>query len=165
MCKNDCILYCGPEYEDLEKCPICNSIDSIVERTVVMTRTAIEIEGKAGLKWCFHTFLSFPCLKHWFASKELELLRGHKEKHMQDAKMIRHPADATQWQNNDSQNPEFAIDPSNIRIAIGADGMNPFMNSSTHSTWSIMLTILNLPPWLCNKQKYIIMLELIPGPQ
>jgi hypothetical protein len=23
VCKNDCILYCGPEYEDLEKCPIC----------------------------------------------------------------------------------------------------------------------------------------------
>jgi hypothetical protein len=22
-CKNDCILYCGEEYEDLEKCPIC----------------------------------------------------------------------------------------------------------------------------------------------
>jgi hypothetical protein len=23
MCKNYCILYHGPEYEDLEKCPIC----------------------------------------------------------------------------------------------------------------------------------------------
>jgi hypothetical protein len=22
-CKNDCILYCGPKCEDLEKCPIC----------------------------------------------------------------------------------------------------------------------------------------------
>jgi hypothetical protein len=22
-CKNDCILYCGPEYQDLENCPIC----------------------------------------------------------------------------------------------------------------------------------------------
>jgi hypothetical protein len=22
-CKNDCILYCGAEYEELEKCPIC----------------------------------------------------------------------------------------------------------------------------------------------
>jgi hypothetical protein len=22
-CKNDCILYCGEEYEDLKKCPIC----------------------------------------------------------------------------------------------------------------------------------------------
>jgi hypothetical protein len=25
--------------------------------------------------------------------------------------------------------------------------------------------ILILPPWLCNKQKYIMILELIPGPQ
>jgi hypothetical protein len=23
MCKNDCILYRGSKYEDLEKCPIC----------------------------------------------------------------------------------------------------------------------------------------------
>jgi hypothetical protein len=44
-------------------------------------------------------------------------------------------------------------------------GMNPFMNSSTHSTWSIAFMILNLPPWLCNKQKYIMMSGLIPGPQ
>jgi hypothetical protein len=42
------------------------------------------------------------------------------------------------------------------------DGMNPFMNNSTHSTWSIVLTILNLLPWLCNKQKYILMSGLIP---
>jgi hypothetical protein len=45
------------------------------------------------------------------------------------------------------------------------DGMNPFLNSSTHRTWPIVLMILNLPPWLCNKQKYITMLELIPRPQ
>jgi hypothetical protein len=45
------------------------------------------------------------------------------------------------------------------------DGMNPFLNSSTHSTWPIVLMILNLPPWLCNKQKYIMMLGLILGPQ
>jgi hypothetical protein len=45
------------------------------------------------------------------------------------------------------------------------DGMNQFMNSSTHSTWPIVLTILSLPPWLCNKQKYIMMSGLILGPQ
>jgi hypothetical protein len=44
-------------------------------------------------------------------------------------------------------------------------GMNPFMNNSTHSTWPIVLMIFNLPFWLCNKQKYIMMLGLIPGPQ
>jgi hypothetical protein len=48
--------------------------------------------------------------------------------------MIRHLADATQWQNIDSQNPEFEIDPRNIRIAMSTDGMNPLMNNSTHST-------------------------------
>jgi hypothetical protein len=48
---------------------------------------------------------------------------------------------------------------------MSTDGMNPFMNSSTHSTWPIVLMILNLPPWLCNKQKYIMMSGLILGPQ
>jgi hypothetical protein len=63
------------------------------------------------------------------------------------------------------QNPEFAIGPRNIRIAMSTDGMNPFMNSSTHSTWPIVLMILNLTPWLCSKRKYIIMIGQIPGPQ
>jgi hypothetical protein len=36
-----------------------DSIDSIVEKTAVMMRTAIETEEKVGLKRCFGTFLSF----------------------------------------------------------------------------------------------------------
>jgi hypothetical protein len=44
------------------------------------------------------------------------------------------------------------------------DGMNPFMNNSTHITWPIVLMILNLTPCLCNKWKYIMMSGLIPGP-
>jgi hypothetical protein len=48
---------------------------------------------------------------------------------------------------------------------MSTNGINPFMNNSTHSTWPIMLIILNLLPWLCNKQKYIMMLGLIPEPQ
>jgi hypothetical protein len=112
----------------------------------------------------FWYFPIIPRLKHWFANKESELLRWHKEKHKQDAGMIRHHVDATQWRNSDLQNPEFAIDPRNIRITTSTDGMDPFLNSSTHSTWPFVLTILNLPPWLCNKQKYIMMSGLIPGP-
>jgi hypothetical protein len=45
------------------------------------------------------------------------------------------------------------------------DGMNPFMNNSTHSTWPIVLAIFNLPPWLCNKRKYIMLSGLTPGSQ
>jgi hypothetical protein len=47
---------------------------------------------------------------------------------------------------------------------MSTDGMNPFMNNSTHSTWPIVLMIFNLAPWLCNKWKYIMMSGLIPGP-
>jgi hypothetical protein len=36
-----------------------NSTNSIIEKMVVMMRTAIEIEEKASLKRCFSTFLSF----------------------------------------------------------------------------------------------------------
>jgi hypothetical protein len=36
-----------------------DSINSIIEKTVVMMRTATETEEKAGLKRCFGTFLSF----------------------------------------------------------------------------------------------------------
>jgi hypothetical protein len=60
---------------------------------------------------------------------------------------------------------EFATDPRNIRIVMSTYDINPFMNNSVHSTWPIVLTILNLLPWLCNKRKYILMLGLIPGPQ
>jgi hypothetical protein len=97
----------------------------------------------------FWYFPIIPCLKHWFTNKEeSELLRWHKEKHTWEVRMIRHPADVRQWQNINSRNSEFAIDPRNIRIAMSIDGMNPFMNSSTHNTWPIVMMILNLPPCL-----------------
>jgi hypothetical protein len=48
---------------------------------------------------------------------------------------------------------------------MSTDGMNSFMNNSTYSTWTIVLTNLDLSPWLCNKHKYIMISGLIPGPQ
>jgi hypothetical protein len=43
--------------------------------------------------------------------------------------------------------------------------MNPFGNmSSSHSVWPVLLTIYNLPPWLCNKKRYMMMSILISGP-
>jgi hypothetical protein len=57
--KNDCILYHGPEDEDLENALFVDSTDSIIEKMMVMMRTAIEIEEKTSLKRCFGTFLSF----------------------------------------------------------------------------------------------------------
>jgi hypothetical protein len=93
-CKNDCILYCGVEYEDLEKYPI-----------FVLGRFNHRKDGgdnkncnrrKGGPKNIFWYFPIIPHLKHWFANKESKLLRWHRTKLKQHVRMIRHPVDATQ---------------------------------------------------------------------
>jgi hypothetical protein len=72
-CKNDCILYHGAEYEDLEKCPICG-LDRFNHR-----KDGGDDENwnrrKGGLTKVYRYFSIIPYLKHWFANKkELELL-------------------------------------------------------------------------------------------
>ena len=44
--------------------------------------------------------------------------------------------------------------------------MNPYGTFSTqYSSWPVLLTVYNLPPWLCMKRKYIILSLFIPGPK
>ena len=53
-----------------------------------------------------------------------------------------------------------------IWFGLSIDGMNPFDQvRSNHSTWSVMLCIYNLPPWLCTKRSYIQIPLLIQGPR
>jgi len=40
--------------------------------------------------------------------------------------------------------------------------MNPYDSLSTqHSLWPVLLVIYNLPPWLCMKQKYMMLSMMI----
>jgi hypothetical protein len=58
-CKNDCILYRGPEYEDLEKCPICGLDRFNHRKDDDDDENYNRNRRKYGLKMCFCTFLSF----------------------------------------------------------------------------------------------------------
>jgi hypothetical protein len=49
----------GQSTKTLRNALSVDSINSIVEKMVVMMRTTTETEEKAGLKMCFGTFLSF----------------------------------------------------------------------------------------------------------
>jgi hypothetical protein len=92
--KDDCILYRGPEYEDLEKCPICGLVQFNHRKDDGDEENCNGNRRKGGPKKVFSYFSIIPHLKRCFANKESELLRWHKEKHKQEARMIRHPADA-----------------------------------------------------------------------
>jgi hypothetical protein len=53
-----------------------------------------------------------------------------------------------------------------IRFAMSTDDVNPFGNqSSTHSTWPVVLSLYNLPAWLWKKQKYMMLTILVSGPK
>jgi hypothetical protein len=42
--------------------------------------------------------------------------------------------------------------------------MNPFGEMrNPHSTWPVIMFIYNLPPWLCHKQKYLLLTTFISG--
>jgi hypothetical protein len=114
----------------------------------------------------FWYFPMIPRLERLFANPaNAKLLCWHAEERKKDGK-LRHPADASQWREIDSKYELFAKESRNIRFALSTDGMNPFGNmTTTHSTWSILLSIYNLPPWLCIIRKYILLSVLIPGPK
>jgi hypothetical protein len=107
-----------------------------------------------------------PLLKRLFGNKEhAKLLWWHKEDRKSD-KMLRHPADGSQWRKIDRDFPEFTDDARNLRFGLSTRGMNPFGEQScSHSTWPVTLCIYNLPPWLCMKRKFIGMPVLIQGPK
>jgi hypothetical protein len=111
-------------------------------------------------------FLILPRLKRLFRNKaHAKLIRWHKEERKQD-RMLRQPADGSQWINVDIEFPDFAKDTRNARFGLTTNEMNPFGEwVSSHSTWPVTLCMFNLPSWLCMKRKYIMMLVLIQGPK
>jgi hypothetical protein len=77
---------------------------------------------------------------------KLMLWHASDERMKGDGK-LRHPADGKQWKRFDTKfSKEFGDETRNIRFALSTDGMNAFGDlSSSHSTWSVILTIYNLP--------------------
>ena len=79
---------------------------------------------------------------------------------------MRHPVDGKAWQEFDKRHPQFTDDVRNVRLGLAADEFNLFGNMSlSYSMWLVVLTIYNLPPWICMKAEYLMLSLLIPGPQ
>ncbi|XP_028069370.1 uncharacterized protein LOC114271905 [Camellia sinensis] len=54
-------------------------------------------------------------------------MKWFKEKRLDDG-VLRHPADSDEWKEFDTQHPEFALEPRNVRLGLATDGFNPFGN-------------------------------------
>jgi len=148
-CKNDCILFHGDNVA-LTKCPNCGT--SRYKWRTDEGDDSKETHRRVPSKVAWY-FPIIPRLKRLFAtSKDARLLSWHSDGRTV-VDYIWHLADGTQWQVIDFKNQTFVDEPRNLRFALSMDGMNPFSNmSSSHSVWPVLLTIYNLPPWVCNKK-------------
>nr|KYP76305.1 hypothetical protein KK1_020539 [Cajanus cajan] len=160
-CPNDCMLYHG-EFEGLHQCPRCGL--SRYKKKQDDSDYDVSTKGPpAKVLW----YLSIvPRLKRLFANAdEAKLMRWHEDERKRDGS-LRHPADCLQWKKIDSMFPNFGKEPRNVRLGLATDGMNPFGNLSIkHSSWPVLLTIYNLPLWLCMKRKYLMLSMMISGPR
>jgi hypothetical protein len=91
---------------------------------------------------------------------------GILKRHRENDEEIRHPTDETQWKKFDLHYPEFSAERRNTKFALSTDAMNPFSaNRTVHCTRLIILTMCNIPTWLCHKRKYLMLSILIQGPK
>jgi hypothetical protein len=82
--------------------------------------------------------------------KEDALMTWWDDERKVDDDKIAHPGDGRQWKDFDVNHKDFSQDPMNVRFALSTDGMNLFNERmSDHSTWPVILTMYNIPTYLC----------------
>ena len=78
--------------------------------------------------------------------------------------VMTHPSHSEAWKHFDRCHPAFASDHRNVRLGLCADGFSPFGYSAKfYSIWLVILTVYNLPPWMCMTRPFMFLTLLIPG--
>ena len=150
-CPEGHLLYEG-ENEDLEECPTCHHARYFPGSNKVPQRVVRYFDVVK------HLLRLFKCPD---IAKHMTWHGAHKSR---DQKM-RSVVDSEQWKTIDRLYPDFAEVLTNLRLGLVGDGIIPFKNNAIkHSTWVLLITIYNLPPWLLTKKFFISLAVLILGP-
>lgn len=161
VCINNCMIY-YKQNENKEKCDFCDEPRYEVTEEENLGRKRKPVPRKVM------RYLPFiPRLQRMYMEPETaKHMRWHKEGHREKPGIMVHPADGEAWKHFDNECSDFAMDPSNVRVALATDGFNPFGFSATqYSCWPVFVIPLNLPPALCQEDENIFLSLVIPGPK
>ncbi|KAA0053370.1 CACTA en-spm transposon protein [Cucumis melo var. makuwa] len=87
----------------------------------------------------------YDCVLYWkeFAYLQHCPICGEaRNKRVETDDVLRHPADAEGWKHFDSEYPDFASDPRNVRLGLALDGFNPFGQMSTSYKTNFFMSLL-----------------------
>ncbi|XP_042432996.1 uncharacterized protein LOC122019608 [Zingiber officinale] len=155
-CVNNYILY-YKEYKDYKECPICFHPRYKPRKPRVRKEVPFHVLRYLPL---------IPRLKRLYASAyTCEHMTWHAKNHCIDGKMA-HPSHGEAWKHFDRTYSSFASDPRNVRLGLCTDGFSPFGHQSTpYSCWPVIITVYNLPPWMCMQKPFMFLNMVIPGPK
>ena len=157
-CFNGCMLYWGAD-SDLINCKFCDHPRFKKPPRVIEKRQKTKVAYKK-----MYYFPLIPRLQRLYASNATAHdMRWHSE-HEVEQGVMHHPTDSLAWKHFNQIHPDFATESRNVRLGLCTNGFQPFGQSGQqYSTWPVIVTPYNLPPWLCMKEQYIFLLILVPG--
>jgi hypothetical protein len=110
-----------------------------------------------------------PWLSRLFLNKEIALHMTWPKNGVRlitDPDIMVHPLDGDAWKAFDEFDPKFANDPRSVRLGLSTDGFTPFNSSaSPYSCWPVFIVPYNLPLELVNKEEFMFLALVIPGPE
>lgn len=157
-CINACMIYWGDDSE-MTSCKICGEKRYKPRKREESRRRDIP-QSK------MYYFPLTPRLQRLYQSKATASdMRWHKI-HQQEGGVMMHPSDSPAWKHFNRMHPTFASDPRNVRLGLSTDGFTVFgQYGHPYSSWPVILTIYNLPPWLCMKEQFMFLTVICAGPK
>ena len=158
-CINGCMIYWGEDSE-LASCKFCHH-----PRFRRPMRGSHKQKTNVPYKKMYYFPLA-PRLQRLFASNATAKdMRWHAEHESEDG-VMRHCSDSEAWKHFNQTHPDFAAESQNVRLGLSTDGFNLFSQSGQqYSSWPVILTPYNLPPWMCMKDEYMFLFIIVPGPK
>ncbi|XP_043815326.1 uncharacterized protein LOC122724434 [Manihot esculenta] len=157
-CRNNCMIYWSGDGE-LQECKFCQL--PRYKRTVnSLTKQVVQKPYKK-----MYYFPLTPRLQRLYASDATAPhMRWHAE-HEYEEGVMHHPSDSPAWKHFNACYPLFGLEIRNVMLGLSTDGFQPFGQSGQqYSSWPIILTPYNLPPWLCMKSEYMFLTVIVSGP-
>ncbi|XP_073275513.1 uncharacterized protein [Primulina huaijiensis] len=158
VCQNNCMIYWG-EDDSLTECKICQH-----PRYRRSRRRSTNRKTQTPYKKMYYFPITQRLQRLYASTATASHMRWHKEHHF-DGETMTHPSDSPAWRHFDAMHPSFASEIRNVRLGMSTDGFQPFGQSGQqYSSWPVIVTPYNLPPWMCMKEEYMFLTVIVPGP-
>ena len=153
-CNNNCMIYWGDD-SSLTSCKFCNH--PLFKRKRELGKHKKIKNKNVPFKRMYYFSLS-PRLQWLYASEATTAHMRWPDEHIQEGGTMCHPFDYEPWKHFSRVHPSFASESRNVRLGLCADGFQPFGQvGQQYSSWPIIVTPYNLPPWMNMQEAYLFL--------